>query len=236
MSSLERLTPSTNFTLWRLRVLPQLESKANKAQITVVELLPTVLDDTICIAYSQWLNTTKKQTLAEAVEFLEQWITTNQPSSTDHFLSRKWKHGESIECYLSELEALAASVHIKSGDRAFKAKFVEGLPQDIQPFIRLELKGNAWPSLSTLVEKVKLMGVRPTQSIFATEISEPVDTVCSTQKDIRPRNRQEQTAPPTRPQEHRRGPQCYNCSGYGHIARQCPSPLQRKVAGNDHQL
>ena len=79
LQDVDRLTPTSKFQLWKLRVIPTLTAKATKLGITdPCELLPTVLDDKLCTAYAQWLPAHKSPSLDDAVLFLENWLVSNQ--------------------------------------------------------------------------------------------------------------------------------------------------------------
>jgi hypothetical protein len=71
IETMDRLTPTSKFDLWKLRTVPLLESKAKKMGLTEpTELLPMALDDTMCTAYSQWLTSHKNPKLTDALDFL----------------------------------------------------------------------------------------------------------------------------------------------------------------------
>ena len=207
---MDRLSPTGKFHLWKLRVLPMLESKAQKMGLKdAVELIPTVLDDTLCTAYAQWLSSRKDPALKDVLDFLESWMVSNKECSTDSFASRKWLPGETIEEYVAELESLAAPLHIKSSDRVFKIQFVQGLPPEVQPFLRLELNGASWPSISQLVDKAKSLKLIPSpnaSSACALHPNKPNGPMSSRGSSIR----------------------CFNCGGYGHLANICPSHRSKR--------
>jgi hypothetical protein len=249
---MEKLTPNTDFSLWKLRVVPALTAKAAKSGIKEpAELLPTVLDDTVCTAYAQWLDSTPDPPMNKALDFLQNWLLTNKGSTAEYFLARSWTYGETVEEYVNALANLAAPLHINTSDRAFKSKFVDGLPLSVQPFLRLELRGASWPSLGSLIERVKLLAVRPSLPAHATEITQSQEVAPSVlaaraphQHQVMPPRHYQQPRPSsTSHLQHHRGVEavdrrkCYNCSGFGHLARQCPSPRPMKNnQGNDQRL
>jgi hypothetical protein len=213
---MDRLTPTSKFDLWKLRTIPHLESKAKKMGITeVAELLPMVLDDTLCTAYAQWLNSHKNPNLTDAIDFLESWMVANKSVSSNDFLSRKWVPGETIEEYIADLESLAALLYIKPSDRAFKLHLIDGLPPEAQPFLRMEITGSTWPSISQLIEKTKALRIVPTNNSFTAAVT--------SQHGLEERSRPNVSRPVI---------QCFNCQGYGHLARGCASPRQTQGKGN----
>jgi hypothetical protein len=214
---MDRLSPSGKFNLWKLRVIPLLEAKAKKFGFKeTTELLPTVLDDTLCTAYAQWLASHKDPPLKDALDFIENWMVNNRESSADTFLTRKWLPDESLEEYVAELEELAASLHIKSSDRAFKMRFVEGLPEKIQPFLRLEITGATWPPMSQLVEKAKVLKITPHGVQDVDAVRESSSCALNSTKEKQSGSRK--TYSP-----RYSSIECFKCGGYGHVARVCPT-------------
>ena len=98
---MEKLTPTTNFRLWKLRVIPLLTAKTAKWGLKdEIDLLPTVLDDTLCTVFGQWLVTTTDRSMDKALDFLSTWLITEQGHSSEPFLSRKWCNGETLEKFV----------------------------------------------------------------------------------------------------------------------------------------
>lgn len=219
---MDRLSPTSKFNLWKLRAIPTLEAKAKKMGLNdAAELLPTLLDDTLCTVYAQWLPSHKDPTLKEAIDFLESWLLNNKETSSDSFMTRKWLHGESLEEFASDLEALAASLHIKSSDRAFKAQFINGLPAEAQPFLRLQVTGTTWPSMTQLVDHAKALKIYPPAR--TSDFQSPPDTIHSS-----PSCGLNHKAPqPSRLASVR----CFTCNGFGHMARICPSTPKLRHPG-----
>ena len=218
---MDRLIPTGKFNLWKLRVIPLLEAKAKKMGLTgATELLPTVLDDTLCTAYAQWLVSHKDPPLTDALDFIENWMANNRQVSSETFCSRKWLPTESLEEYVAELEMLAAPLYVKSSDRAFKVRFVEGLPDEIQPFLRLEITGTTWPPMSHLVEKAKALKVVPRNAQRVDAVEENLSCALNNEK-----HKQRGYVKSSSHRYH--SIQCFKCGGYGHVARVCPTEMHQ---------
>jgi hypothetical protein len=203
----------------------------------------------MCTAYSNSVTSRTSTTLNEALDFLEKWIMNDKGGSSTNFLTKLWQTEESVEVYVADLETLAAPLLVKSSDRQFKLRFIESLPKNIKPFFRMELQGASWPSINQLVEKVKLLNIHPSTAInCSTESEEPSPVVNAAlppknpQRPSSSRPLQPQLPAPTRmlhPQHDSTSPRslrCYNCSGYGHVARVCPSAQRQSNQGNFRRL
>jgi hypothetical protein len=228
---MDRLTPHSNFSLWKLRAIPTLVAKATKLGIKEPrDLLPTLLDDTLCIVYGQWLAAHTTATLDEAVDYLEQWMLEDKNFTSRAFYERQWRHGEALEEFVADLEVLAMAQHISTADRAFKLRLIEGFPPEIQPFLRLEIKGATWPSVTKLVEKAKMLKIKPSQTVHATtdQSQEAVAAVINPTSSSASSARVEGGGS----REPFTSPQCFNCGGYGHVARLCPSPHQDRATNS----
>jgi hypothetical protein len=209
MEKVDRLSASSNFVVWKARALPMLKAQATKLGVADLDLLPLALDDDLCIAYGNWRENAKSPDLDEALSFLRTWIIefNGRAGAGSRFFDRTWKVGESLERYASELQNLGEACFIKPSDKAFKLRFVEGLPETIRPLVRLEMQGGTWPTTSTLMEKVRAMGVVPLEEPHATAAVRYVNA----------------QSPP------RRVDTCFNCGTPGHLVRNCPHYRQ---AGN----
>jgi hypothetical protein len=194
-----------------------LTARAKKVGVSDLDLLPTVIDDEMCIALGHWRETQRDPDLSEAIEFLHSCIIahTSRENAGERLYARKWVDGESLERYVTELQALAEACYIKPGDKAFKVRFIDGLPEAIRPLLRLELKSDGWPTISQLMEKVKRSGVspQPPLNVFRPTFFEDRNEAVMAIKDIATQRRQ-----------------CYNCGRYGHISRDC-----RQQRSSQHQ-
>jgi hypothetical protein len=61
--------------------------------------------------------------------------------SSTNFLTRRWQTAEAV--YVADLETLAAPLLVKPSDRQFKLLFIEGLSENMQPFLQMELQGTS---------------------------------------------------------------------------------------------
>ena len=210
---MDRLSPTSDFWSWQLRIRPTLKARAKKAEVTELDLLSTLLDDTLCGVYAIWVHSNKKGTLEEALVHLEDWFKSKLTSGEARkaFASRDWRAGESIEEYILELQRLARPLAIKESDRAFKLRLIDGLPISLQPFLRLTL-GEKWPPMAELVLKIRTLGIQP-QSVddFAATTYQRTVGLQHTKNQRHPRSK------------------CFNCGGFGHMASVCPSPKPRQM-------
>jgi hypothetical protein len=226
-----------------MRTIPLLIAKASKLGVKdPMDLLPTVLDDTLCTTFAQWFSSHKTSTLEDALDFLESWLISFTGTSSSEFLSRRWYVSESLEEYIADLETLAAPLNIKISDRAFKLRFIEGLPQEAQPFLRLELSGASWPSVQQLSEKVRQLRCHPNVAVSAVSSSDK-KRLSGSEKDPMWETLQNRSSGGGGNRTGNRGGggndgKCYNCGGFGHMARVCPSSRNnknfRQIVGTTH--
>lgn len=184
--------------------------------VEAVDLLPMVLDDDLCIAFGIWRKGAKDVDLDKALNFLSSWLVQQhgQSNAMERFSTRKWQVGEPLERYETALEALAEACYIKSGEKAFKLRFVEGLPETIKPIIRSNLQGDNWPTVQNLIERVRLTGVVPMA---------PMPSISSVHQQNAPTYHPSAVPRQIRP--------CYNCGRMGHLARDCRARQATHQAG-----
>ena len=71
---LYRLHVHSDFTRWYEDCRPILDDMARIAEVTVLELLPTVLDDTLCMALCEWKTDFLFGTIEDTLGYLEEWM------------------------------------------------------------------------------------------------------------------------------------------------------------------
>jgi hypothetical protein len=100
---MDRLTKSTNFAIWKMRVVPLVQAKAKKMGVEPIDLLPTVLDDVMCSVYARWLSSHDDPKLDDALAHLDEWLQVEAEFTVNSFFDRKWNPGESVEEFVTEL-------------------------------------------------------------------------------------------------------------------------------------
>ena len=220
---MERLSLTMDFTVWKMRTLPTLEKESKKTEISTLDLLPTVLNDTLCLVFGDWRSTNPDGSLKDALQYLETWCLAQVDSgeALKKFMSRRWQAGEAIEDFAHDLRRLAVPLALSDTDRAFKVQLIAGLPSAAQPFIRMCLK-DKWPSTPVLVAKTKTLGIQPDVVLMNTIATKIICQLC---------NRIGHSAAACNMGRRRdtAQPQCFKCGSWGHVQRWCkaqrPHPM-----------
>ena len=130
-------------------------------------------------------------------------FSTNPFSSYEQLRNRVLSEGESVDVYLADLRRLVNLMGQTVADPLLRCAFVAGLPTDISLQLKSTVNVESM-ELSTLVSKARAMlATRSGNSSY----------VCAGVAKNRAANFQ-----------------CYNCSGTGHIARNCTSERKSKSA------
>ena len=79
---LYRLHVHSDFTRWYEDCRPILDDMARIGEVTVLELLPTVLDDTLCMVLCEWKTDFLFGTIEDTLGYLEEWMLGATVDST----------------------------------------------------------------------------------------------------------------------------------------------------------
>ena len=176
------------------------------------------------------------------------------------FYASQWGPGLDPEVYADRLKVLLKtglpSLGNEDADRVVSNQFISGFPQAYAEKLRLLFAGRS-PKLSEVVAAAKDLTRHPAEDVCAAA-SEDNSSVMAKIKKLslglenlvgrvssfdtgrtRRRNEDRGRVPSDyEPRSFRRNRnqkdqvRCFNCSGFGHLARECPSPSYRPASGN----
>ena len=189
--------------------IEKLELVATLQKITdKLAFLPLFLSGPAFSVYQQLSDDTKAD-YDKLKKELTTAFSTNSFSSYEQLRNRVLSEGELVDVYLADLRRLVNLMGQTVADPLLRCAFVAGLPADISLQLRSSVDVESM-ELSTLVSKARAMvATRSHYSSYA----------CAAITENRTANLQ-----------------CYNCSGTGHIARNCPSERKRKSDAQPTQL
>ena len=189
--------------------LEKLELVATLQKITdKLAFLPLFLSGPAFSVYQQLSDDTKAD-YDKLKKELTTAFSTNSFSSYEQLRNRVLSEGELVDVYLADLRRLVNLMGQTVADPLLRCAFVAGLPADISLQLRSAVNVESM-ELPTLVSKARdMIATRIHYSSYA----------CAAITENRTANLQ-----------------CYNCSGTGHIARNCPSERKRKSDAQPTQL
>lgn len=191
----EDYNTSGEFSIWveKLELVAQLQGITEK-----LKFLPLFLSGPAFAVYQQ-LSTETKGDYDTLKQELTTAFSTNPFASYEQLRNRVLVDGESVDVYLADLRRLVNLMGQKDANALLRCAFVAGLPSEIA----MQLRSTANISqmeLADIVTKARAM--------LAT--SAPSTTYACAGINY---NSNSNSKPK----------QCYNCKGFGHIARECSS-------------
>lgn len=219
--------------------------------------LPLCLQGRALIAFEKHEKSCKSLTEAFKVLAAEFSGALDKDSAMKEFNSCSWGAGLDIDVYAQNLLRLSIQGLPSLGDddryRLVVKQFLEGFPADVRGKLRLIFSGRA-PTLTEAVSAAKdIINDQATASTNCAslnecsmekkynELLEKLQAVAAEVASISSERTQQfkgtsyranRRSPTRRPTA---GIRCFNCSGIGHIARQCPSSRidrRSRLSGN----
>ena len=214
---------SGEFSVWveKLELVAELQEVDDK-----LKFLPLFLSGPAFAVYQQ-LTAEVKKDYDKLKKELTTAFGTNPFASYEQLRSRVLSEGESVDVYLADLRRLVDLIGQKAADPLLRCAFVAGLPADIAIQLKSTVDVESM-NLAELVSKARAMlaskcgsvsyvcaGVRQDRQAGVRQDSQAgvrrdsqAGTRCDSQAGLRQDNKVVQ---------------CFNCSGRGHVSRDCPS-------------
>lgn len=190
----EDYNTSGEFTVW----VEKLELVARLQRITdKLAFLPLFLSGPAFSVYQQ-LSEEVRADYDELKKELIKAFSTNPFTSYDQLRSRVLAEGESVDVYLADLRRLVSLMGQTHSDPLLRCVFVTGLPTEVSVQLR-SLADVESLDMPSLVSKARAM-------LATTRACNSRPVCAGTRKDGKGQRMQ-----------------CLNCSGFGHLARNCPS-------------
>ena len=201
---------SGEFSIWveKLELVAQLQSIKDK-----LKFLPLFLSGPAFAVYQQLADDVKAD-FDKLKKELTTAFSTNAFSSYDQLRNRMLLEGESVDVYLADLRRLVNLMGQTEAEPLLRCAFVIGLPSDIALQLRSTVNVDSM-ALAELVSKTRAMMASKSDGGNFVCAGIRQDRTGLTQEN-RTNNRMDSRG-------DRQDRQCYNCSGRGHIARDCPS-------------
>lgn len=204
-------------------------------------------------------NEASAKTISAALTALESEFnaTTDKDAALKEFYSCVWGHGLDLDVYARKLSTLLrrglSSLDDSDHDRIVTNQFIKGFPPDLRNRFWLVFAGRT-PSLTEALAAAKDLIKQDSSTVASctasddrgelmekiSEFSQKLEAVSSEVASISSEvqafkltsGASKQTDRKMEQQDPRRGQRrirCFNCSGFGHIARNCPSPQSRPM-------
>ena len=178
------------------------------------------------------LTTDDRKDLDKVKSALKRAFAANKFAAFEAFIERKLREGESVDVFLAHLQQLS-SLFGGLSDEGLACALVSGLPDTVKQILQAGANMESL-SLSEIVERARVIlredrnvqgvsaGIRQLprwKRALAAEKSAAEESI----SECQPRRNRKNGDPWPERSRAARDVQCYRCSGWGHIAAECPS-------------
>ena len=200
-------------------------------------VIPLRLNGGASAVYRQ-LSVDERKDISKVKSALKRAFAADKFISYETFIERKLQPGESVDVYIAELKQLS-SLFGGLSEEGLACALVAGLPDAVKQILRAGARMESL-SVTEILERARaiLREDQAVQGLSAMMRQAPRPKSLSfggrMEPDGRlwtPRTQRSRTSVSSQEQSHgKRKIQCYCCSGWGHIAAECPSKLR---SGNE---